>query len=515
MTEKKIGAYTLIRSMGQGGMAEVWLARKPGLLGTNKLVVIKRILPHQTENRSFIEAFVDEARLAIRLRHPNIVQVHDIGEFREQPFLVLELVDGTDLERLLGAVRQTGDRLPIRIAVGIATDLSRALHYAHTLADEAGQPLQVIHRDVSPPNVLLSRRGEVKLGDFGIAKARGRLAKTAFGVLKGKAPYVSPEQAKGLPLDHRSDQFSVGVVLWECLIGQRLFDGDDDFATLRLVKSAHVPPPSSRRKEIGAELDAIVLRLLAAEPKDRFADAGAAALALASTCWHRDFQADELGALVAKHAAKSPADIPSRTDSLDLNEDEEPFTDSNLLPRRRNTWPWLVSMLILLLVLAAGLLWVELRQTNPHEPLAASADLGEATLIVAPDTDGSVVFWDRDALGPAPRSEHFPLDGKPHELLMMRPGYQPWRRTIHFRRPRTIDAGQSLLRQMGAIAVPENSDEEWRVAGQTVTPGEKLTLPAGTYLTENSYGEQNLVNVTVNQTQLLRSGIKKAEPTVN
>jgi serine/threonine-protein kinase len=232
------------------------------------------------EDEDFLEMFLDEARIAASLNHPNLVQIFELGEANGSTYLAMEYVPGEDLRRVERRARTQGLGLPVGIALRIIADAAAGLHYAHQARDGKGQPLSLVHRDVSPQNILVGFSGAVKLIDFGVAKAAGRSQQTASGVLKGKFPYLSPEQAAGKPIDHRSDQFALGIVLWETLTGQRLFKDESDLATLRRVQECHVPAPSSIDPAIPQALDAIVLRALSKSVDARFKDCGAFRLAL-------------------------------------------------------------------------------------------------------------------------------------------------------------------------------------------------------------------------------------------
>jgi hypothetical protein len=496
-TPQKIGSYTLLRLLGEGGMAEVWLARKAGSLGASKLVVVKRILPHQARNRAFVEAFIDEARLTIRLQHPNIVQVLEVGQERERPFLALELVDGLDLERLTHELSR-GRAMPLGVAAHVAAGLLRALDYAHALTDEAGQPLHLVHRDLSPPNVLLGRHGEVKLADFGIAKARGRLSKTAFGLVKGKAAYMSPEQAAGQPLDGRSDLFAVGAILWECLTGARLFDAGDDFATMRRVREGRIPAPSTRRAEVDPALDAIVLKLLARSPDERYPQAKAALLALEATDAFRATKADDVAALVVELAGDPLAKTPLPTKSLDTGE-EEAVAAAVVSPWRKR----LAIGLALLVIAALAAIGVWRWPSGPREvaPLVRTAEVEGASLIVDPGTPGALAFWDGAPLDLAPLARRLPFDKQHHELKLLRPGYEPWIKSMTFSKTRVIDRKQRLVCAAGVVRAAAG---DWTIAGQRLAVGDELMLPAGHYLADQPSGAPRLVLVQANQTVELR-----------
>lgn len=275
---KAYGRYVLEDRIAMGGMAEIFRART-ATQGFEKRVCIKRILPHFLEDEEFVTMFRDEARTAAKLQHANVVQVFDFGTEEGSLYLAMELVDGADLRRILEASRKKRIPLEIGEAVQISIDMCKGLHHAHTLL-ENGRPLGLVHRDISPHNVLVSRAGEVKVTDFGIAKAAERATHTSTGIVKGKVAYMAPEQAQGFPFDHRLDQFAAGIVLWEMLAGSRLFTGETDIVILKKVLACDVPAPSALRKGVPASLDDIVLKALAQHASDRFADMRQMELAL-------------------------------------------------------------------------------------------------------------------------------------------------------------------------------------------------------------------------------------------
>lgn len=273
------GRYELLRKIAAGGMGQVLLARK-GAEGFEKLVVIKRILPHLVEDEEFFAMFIDEAKITMRLDHPNIARINEFGVENGVHFIEMEYVSGEDVRRMDKRARMANHPVPLGVILRVIADAAAGLDFAHKAKDSKGNPLGLVHRDVSPQNVLVGFDGSVKLIDFGVAKAAGRAQHTATGILKGKFPYMSPEQADGLDIDARSDVFALGIVLWELLTGKRLFKGENDLMTQRLVKACQVPPPSEVEPSLPKGLDAVVLKSLAKDVKDRYADAGAFRMAL-------------------------------------------------------------------------------------------------------------------------------------------------------------------------------------------------------------------------------------------
>jgi serine/threonine protein kinase len=277
------GPYTLLQKIASGGMAEIFRARRSGVAGFEKIVAVKRILPHLSHDPSFVQRFVDEARVAAGLAHPNIVQIYDLGRVGASYYIAMEYVHGADLRAILRRLRDRGQRLPIGLAVLVASRVAAALEHAHGMTGSDGAPLQIVHRDVSPPNVLVSFEGSVKLTDFGIARAAIRVAVTEKGELRGKLMYMSPEQASGLPVDRRSDIFSLGVVLYELLTDQRPFNAGSDLSLLEAVRRGSFTPAAELQPAIPPRLDAAVSWALRKDPADRPAHAGELRRALEET----------------------------------------------------------------------------------------------------------------------------------------------------------------------------------------------------------------------------------------
>lgn len=265
--------YRVVEKLESGGMAEVFRAESEGLQGFRKQVAIKRVLPHLSEKKKFISMFLDEARLSAQLSHSNCVQVFDIGVGDNAFFIVMEFVDGANLKSIAESLRKQGKDFPVSAAALIAHEICKGLSYAHELTDQQGMPLNLVHRDMSPPNVLVTKFGEVKIVDFGLAKASSQLEKSEPGIIKGKFSYLSPEAALGQEVDSRTDIFAVGIILWELLAGQRLFLGDTDFQTVKKVQVARVPPISQINRKVPPELERIVNKTLAKDILQRYATA--------------------------------------------------------------------------------------------------------------------------------------------------------------------------------------------------------------------------------------------------
>ncbi len=267
-------SYELLDRISAGGMAEIFRARRRGVAGFERIFAVKRILPSIARDPSFVTMFMDEARIAAKLSHPNIIQTLDFGVSDGEYFLAMELVDGVDLGTVFAECRARDEPMPVRYACRIVAEVCDALSYAYNKRDERGQPMRVVHRDVSPSNVLISHCGTVKLIDFGLARASERKTRTRHGVLKGKFRYLSPERVRGRVADHRSDVFSAGILLWELLTRRRLFEGSTDWEVLESIRACEVAPASDRNDQVRPELDEILERALALEPNDRYQDAG-------------------------------------------------------------------------------------------------------------------------------------------------------------------------------------------------------------------------------------------------
>jgi len=261
-------------------MAEAILARQVGHVGVERLVVLKRMLPHVATDPDFVQMFVDEARLMARLAHPNIVQVLDVGELGNTYFIALEYVRGVTLADLLDQARIEKRVLPAAIGARIVSEICAALHYAYQCPGADGKPLRVVHRDLSPQNIMVSFDGAVKLMDFGIAKAANQADRTRTGVIKGKVAYMSPEQVRGQPLDQRSDLFAAGIVLFEATTGQRMFETPNEYEMIRAIVEGRLRPPSSVVKDYPPALERLWRRATAVAPRRRFADGHAMQRAL-------------------------------------------------------------------------------------------------------------------------------------------------------------------------------------------------------------------------------------------
>jgi serine/threonine protein kinase len=269
------GPYKLVDRVAVGGMAEVFKAKRTGVEGFEKVVAVKRILPHLSDNKEFLDMFVDEAKMVAGLTHPNIVHIFDLGRIDRSYYIAMEYVHGRDLRTIQKRAREKGLRMPLDLSLRVVSQVCAALEYAHRKKDERGRPMEIVHRDVSPQNILISFEGEVKLVDFGIAKAATKASITDRGALRGKVLYMSPEQAWGRPIDRRSDVFSLGIVLYELVTDTKPFiAGGTEVTILELVRQCVVTPPREINGRVPEALDRVIMKALAREPDDRYEDAG-------------------------------------------------------------------------------------------------------------------------------------------------------------------------------------------------------------------------------------------------
>ncbi len=355
------GKYALSGLIARGGMAEVYRAR-PKDVPTAKLMAIKVMRPQLAREARFVDMFHREGQLALLLRNRCIVETIEIGKIEGRHYIAMEYIGGRDLTQVLRRCQETNQRIPVPHAVYIAARIAEGLHFAHTLVDNDGRPLNIVNRDVSPSNVRLSYDGDVKLLDFGIAQALMKFT-SEIGVLKGKFSYMSPEQIRGMPLDARTDVFSAGIILHEMLTTEKLFRGDTEFALMEKVRKAEVPPPSNFNRRVTPELDAIVQRALARDVADRFQSAAALAAELDALIAGYRFDPKELRQLMRqlfrKEYAKEMEDTapveprvgtdPSRpglvpgvaspTQPTSPSSRQIPASDSPPPPRQRLTGP--------------------------------------------------------------------------------------------------------------------------------------------------------------------------------
>jgi serine/threonine-protein kinase len=310
------GQYVLVRKLAEGGMAEIFLAKRLGADGFERNVVIKRMLPHLSGLPDFVEMFRDEARLAAKLSHPNIIQIHELGFAEGCYYICMEYMPGEDFSTTVRTASHRRQYVPVPLVMKVLAEAARGLHYAHDFTDEAGRPLNIVHRDISPSNLYVTYQGQVKVLDFGIAKAESRLVNTTAGVVKGKYVYMAPEQARGEVVDRRADVFSLGVSLYESLTHVRPFARENDLAVLNALLKGEFKPPRALRPDLSPDLEAVVLKAMAFDREERYPSAAAFA--------------DDLEELISREAmSPTPAALAS---FLRATFGEERFAQKTRIP---------------------------------------------------------------------------------------------------------------------------------------------------------------------------------------
>jgi tRNA A-37 threonylcarbamoyl transferase component Bud32 len=451
-TPIQFGKYQLVERLGHGGMAEVWRAKILGPAGFERTVVVKRILPHRVDDAAHLAMFEREARLSARLNHSNIVQVFELGRVEDEYFLAMEYVEGHNLADLLRRHGELGELPSPGFAAYATREVARALAYAHALADDNGQPLRIVHRDVSPSNVMLAVDGAVKLLDFGVAKALddpGEQSQTRTGELKGKFGYMSPELLDGHAIDHRVDLWATGVMLHELCTGRRLFRGATEVMTIDLVRAGVVPPPSSVNPAVPPELDRICLRALARRIEDRYQRAEELAHDLDRVVrelgWGPARAADlacELFPTViavedalATTAVPNPAAPPAR----EAKGDATPKAQAPRGPRRswaRRLWPLAPLALVVGAVLVARRAQLASRTVPPPAPVLPATVGGppptttpaSVSIDVRSTPDGAEVFVDDEAAprGQTPLLLTLPRGREKHRVRIRKRSYQEY-----------------------------------------------------------------------------------------
>lgn len=424
-TPLKLGDYLILEKIAHGGMAQIYKAKTADPKGIERLVVIKRILPHISSNPEYVDMLIDEAKIAVHFNHGNIAQIYDLGRIGNDYFIVMEYVDGKTLGQILRDFNERGEPLPLDLIVYSIAEVCRGLDYMHRKTGPDGKALGVVHRDISPQNIIVSYSGTVKIIDFGVAKSIDKLSQTESGVLKGKFAYMSPEQAEGDQIDHRSDIFAAGILLWELLTSQRLFKRKTNPETVKAVRKASVPLPSKLRGDVPRALDKIVMQALQKKRGARypFASEMAADLTRLLHEINPDFQPLQITQLLYRYFGPEadetalPAELPElnvplkpKPAILGPAPDEEK-TEVDYLPKK-SVWKKIAWGALLFLVLTG---------------IATAVTLffaGELKIEVMPKD--AYVFVD---------GEHLPdllikkIRGTPFHLRIMKEGYEPFQST--------------------------------------------------------------------------------------
>jgi eukaryotic-like serine/threonine-protein kinase len=428
--------YALYDEFSVGGMASVHLGRVVGAAGFARTVAVKRLHAHFAKDPDFVAMFLDEARIAARVQHPNVVATLDVADIGGEVFLVMEYVHGESVSQLLRSARERRDAVPIDVAVSVLTGVLHGLHAAHEARSEAGEPLMIVHRDVSPQNILVGKDGVARVFDFGIAKAVGQHHATREGQLKGKLPYMAPEQLRAQTLDRRADVYAAGVVLWELLTGRRLFDADNEGAIVGQVLNMEVTPPGKVARGVPAALDEAVLTALSRDPARRFATARRMAMAVEAASppagavkvgdWVEELASQALERRAARIARIEAGETPERVEGADAEASEPRFIEvTDTLPMARvrtmpfshRKWPYALA-LTATSILGAGA-WAASRSHAPStvfEPSSvASASAATAPVVETPTSSAE-----------APLSATPPPAGPARAVATARPS-RPWR----------------------------------------------------------------------------------------
>ncbi|MDQ3035744.1 MAG: PEGA domain-containing protein [Myxococcota bacterium] len=437
---RRFGKYTLIRKLAIGGMAELYLALQRSVAGFEKLIVVKRVLPHLVKDKSFIELLLSEARIAATLNHPNVAHIYDVGEVDGQYYIAMEHIHGEDLRSIVRQMKKVGvTAFPLEHALAIVMGCGSGLAYAHERRDLDGEEMNIVHRDVSPQNILCTFTGDVKLVDFGIAKAgRSSMEDTGSGQLKGKVPYMSPEQAQGLPLDGRSDIFSLGIMLFELCTGKRLFRGASEMETLKMIVEGEYPRPRTLNPNLHPRLEQIILRSLEKDVNRRYQSA-------------RDMQSDledyireqqlkvsaiSLGAWMQQlfqekldqqrkmlQEGRQLAEVIAAQTLAEEEAQRLEATSSGVRSRQQSRAPWIV-MALMAVVAATGAVWFAMTQTGTPLPT------GPGVVTIASDPPGAAILIDgsrREERTPS-TIEQLPL-GR-YAITITLDGYVPFRQEV-------------------------------------------------------------------------------------
>ena len=436
---RRFGKYTLIRKLATGGMAELFLALQRSVAGFEKLIVVKRVLPHLVKDPGFIDLLLSEARIAATLNHPNVAHIYDVGEVDSQFYIAMEHVHGEDLRSIVRQMKKVNvTAFPLEHALAIVMGCCAGLAYAHEKRDLDGEPMNIVHRDVSPQNILVTFTGDVKLVDFGIAKAgRSSMEDTGSGQLKGKVPYMSPEQAQGLHLDGRSDIFSLGIMLFELCTGKRLFRGASEMETLKMIVEGEYPRPRNLNPNLHPKLEEIILRSLEKDPARRYQSARdmqsdledyireqqlkVSALALSS--WMQKLFDDKLQQ--QKQMLQEGRQL-AEVIAAQAAAEEEAARSQDTLSRVRAKQPSrtpLVVMALLALVAVGAAIFFAVTQTN-------NAPTGPGVVAITSTPPGAAILFDG-----ARRSERTPatIEQLPvghYAVTISADGFSPYRQEI-------------------------------------------------------------------------------------
>ncbi len=480
------GKYYLVDKIAVGGMAEIFKAKTYSHGGFENLVVIKRILSHLGENDEFVEMFIDEAKVSVALQHPNIVRIFDFGKIHDNYFIAMECVEGKDVRGVMRALAKKGEFLPLEYAVYIAQEACKGLDYAHKKTDIGGRSYGIVHRDISPSNILVSYEGQVKVADFGIAKAESNSYQTRDGVLKGKFEYMSPEQVEGKAVTSQSDIFAVGIILWEMVTGQRLFKTNSDVLTLNKIRSCDFDDPSAVHSRVPEDLEDIIIKALTRDPEHRYHTAADLRADLANWldkpseelqhglhAFMEDLFVEHIGA--ERQRLEAGSAIAEQMYATAPPEQNWEVTASTMAgqPQRRALWPLFVALIpvLLLVPLLLGtvgvLAWVV---TAGGEDPVEVATVGSIDIIVKPKAAIRINGEDR---GEHERLVIDDLAPGTYEVVLAADGHEPWEFPVD------VVAGQAVQIREKLYKVGEKPPEAAPQNGGDTTTPKQPAQPSG------------------------------------
>jgi serine/threonine-protein kinase len=477
---ERFGRYEVAALLATGGMAEVYLAKLVGPERFERAVVVKRILPHLARDEAFRDMFLDEARLAALIHHPNVVTVHELAQSDGELFLVMDYVEGETLAAILKALAKAGHAIPMHVAVHVLAEACAGLHAAHELVDEQGRPRGIVHRDVSPQNLMVDYHGTVRVLDFGIASAVDRSTSTQSGVVKGKFAYMSPEQARAQKVDRQTDVFALGVVLYEVTTGSRLFARPDSLAVVRAICEEPIPSPRDRRPSYPHALEDVLMKALQRDRSERYATAAEMRRGLLAVLRELDPEGrapEDLAALMRAHFAER------QTEKRDLLR-KASSVDSHVTRAPGGTRRSYVGLggAVLALLFGLGGAYLALRDTDAvaneaDEPATSEPAPTDVRLQIATTPVGASVSIDGEAVGVTPLDVTRPRTGRVHELRVSHEGFEPrvesW----------TADVDQRLRVDLRALAPSANEPTPASTDVETPEPSpptEEVTPTNGT-----------------------------------
>ena len=473
MAELIFDKYEIQSRLAVGGMGEVFYALQRGVKGFERPVILKSLLPDLAQQEGSVEQFLDEARVAATLNHPNVVSIYEVGQWNGQYFIAMEYIHGRNVAQMIKASLRQGKPVPPEVTAKVIRDAALGLDHAHHAHDTEGRPLEVVHRDISPQNIMVRDDGVTKVVDFGIARATNRATRTATGVVKGKLIYMAPEQLAGEPIGGRSDQFSLGIVLWEMLCGRRLFKSDQDLEVIKQVLSAQIPRPSEISPGVPAALDEIAMRMLERDPERRFATCAEAAQKLDLFLQGHPGATTTFVAEYLKSLGPTEVRTPSNPNNFVISL-KSPSTSAETVAFGTTSRRWVLPTALAALVALGGLASVlylrraEVQTTPvvaptvlvepPQEPPRPPPPVAEvaprvASLHVESQPAGATVRLDGEARGSTPVDLEVTAS-KPHHLTVEKAGFRVDQRDLEAIEPGAHQELSLKLSSLKAAPIP-------------------------------------------------------------